>query len=58
MNYTNIPEIDKILEEVENILTESIGRYEAQRFIALFSDLNGRNIWEEIFEKGKKEAKP
>lgn len=63
--YSEIPDVEKILLEVEDTLTEIIGRYEAQRFISLFANLQGtsfalkepRNVWEELFNKGKEATK-
>jgi len=57
--YTDIDAVDKILAEAEEILLESVGRYQAQRFIGMFASLvgmserHGRNFWKEIYEAGQ-----
>jgi hypothetical protein len=58
IKYTNEESINDILHEAEEKLIEVIGRYEAQRFIALFADLDGKgfNVWQKVFDKGR-EAK-
>jgi hypothetical protein len=54
-NYTKEKAINDLLNEAEAILMESIGRYEAQRFIALFLNIGGKgfNLYQKIYEKGK-----
>ncbi len=60
--YTDIEAVDKILAEAEEILLESVGRYQAQRFIGIFAQLQGmteregRNFWVEIYNAGIKSA--
>jgi len=44
-------EIAKIMKEVEDKLTEVIGRYEAQRFLGIFEDYN---LPQKLVELGKK----
>jgi len=64
IDYTKIPELDEVLNQVEELLTQSIGRYQAQRFIALFCDLavyptqKPRNIWREVYLLGQQSNKP
>lgn len=64
IDYTKIDRVDSILNSVEELLTEQIGRYEAQRFIALFCDLakypsqKPRNVWKEIYEAGQNSPDP
>ena len=46
--------IDKILDEAENKLTEFVGRFQAQRFLHIFRELE---LPEKLFDAGFKEGK-
>ena len=52
-NYTDIAEVDEILTSVEDVFTEVSGRANAKRLIGAFANVNGRNIWIEIYRKGE-----
>jgi hypothetical protein len=63
IDYTKIPDLDELLNSVEELLTEQIGRYQAQRMIAMWTDIAKypsqqvpRNIWREAYELGFKTA--
>jgi hypothetical protein len=64
-DYTTNPEVNKLLNDIEVQFTQMVGRSNAQRMIGIFSNYNEvgglvkglkepRNIWDEIFELGKK----
>lgn len=52
ITYVGIKEVDVLLHEIENRLTEIVGRFQAQRMIGMYSDFNSRNIWLEIYSMG------
>lgn len=57
--FTGIPEVDKLLSEIEDELTEILGRYNAQRSLGIFAELQtlkhreNRNVWLEVYNLGK-----
>jgi hypothetical protein len=60
IDYTKTPEVNQILQRAEDLLTEIIGRYNAQRYIAIFTELQTHpsqeplNLWQAIYDAGKK----
>ena len=56
--YVDEKDVNDLLNEAEKILTEIVGRYQAQRMIGLFLDLDmkGFNLYQKIYDKGKAKA--
>jgi hypothetical protein len=60
-DYTQTKEINDILQTVEEELIQIVGKFQAQRFIGIFSDFMSlknptqpRNIWQEVYDAGRK----
>lgn len=50
-------EYKKIVKEKEDELAEEIGRFQAQRMMAIFDGQVGSNTFEKLYSLGKEEAK-
>lgn len=51
--YVENEELNKLLNDIEKQLMESIGRLQARQFIGLFNE-EPLNLFQKIFELGKK----
>ena len=51
IHYVEDEELNKILNDAENLLTESIGRLQAQKFIGLFNE-EPLNLFQKCYNLG------
>ena len=62
INYTKIEKLNKVLNVLENELTDMVGRFEAQKLISVFCELGDwkskKNYWEIIFNLKENDNSP